>query len=132
VREAAALVLVVTLVRQFRGQTVPGELLNVAGPFRLPVVERVWAPSPFPARDSQPDVLVEGDTGRWVVEVKAGRELGSDALEHVAAYSRAFSATVWLIVFASIPDALKTLARQRRILLTGAAELSTLSLLLAA
>ena len=132
VREAAAMVLVMVLVRQFSGQTVPGELLNVAGPVTLPVVERVLAPYPLPANRGRLDVLIEGDTGRWAVEVKAAGDLRAEVLEQVLADSRAASATAWLIVLTAVSNRFRRLARQRHVLLTGPAELSTLSQLLAA
>ena len=69
------------------------------------------------------DIFAESEDARWVIEVKVrarGPQLAD--LDQVAAYGSLSGATLWLVVFGVVPEAVKEIAAQRDILITGSDE----------
>ncbi len=126
------------LLRQFKGQTIPGPLLNLSGTFVLPKFTSVLTEYNVPQSGIMVDILAEGENARWVVEVKFyGEHLLTanllDSLLRVAYYARAASATAWLVVLGEslkIPDKIRSAARSEGVCLTGTGEMRELKHLL--
>lgn len=113
------------LVSQFRGQRVPGRLLNVDGEFILPTFERVLAnPILSPSEDEkyEVDILGEGPGLPWVVEVKAGRRIDMRFFDQLAFRGQMLRATLWIVAFSEVSMAAREAAKRRGILVTGLGE----------
>jgi hypothetical protein len=116
------------VVKQFRGQRVPGRLFGIdEEDFILPNFEEgsvTLNHRPAELDGGEVDILGESGHAKWVVEVKAN--LSSRAflwvLSQIAVNSELLGAKAWLIVFTDLPNQFKDIAREHQVLITDASE----------
>lgn len=107
---------------EFKGQQIPGHLLNAPGEVTLPTFTQVDLDYRIPGIRQEVDMFAQGTGEQWVIEIKTTARNLKRALDQVSAYSQAIQAKPWLIVFANVSLAIREAAAQRGIYLSGAQE----------
>ncbi len=125
---------VYNLVQRFKGQKVPGKLLNISGETELPTFNEFKQDvRPDPSVSLEVDILARGtDNGghdvSWFIEVKGNAdERLLDVLSQVASYAHVSKAAVWLVVLSNLTPKLRQQANDLGILLTGREEFEELT-----
>lgn len=114
------------LLQAFKGQEVDGGLFGMEGTLQLPAFDKVL-PYLSPDGQVQVDALAEGQSTRWVVEVKwRGRLSGRKELEKLAAHARRLEARPWFISKTGFtPDAIG-FAHQEGVMISNQASFESL------
>ena len=113
------------VVKQFRGQTVPGRLLNSHGKFNLPSFDEVIPNAilaPYEDFKYEIDIFGKGDGFSWAIEVKGGMRINIAVLDRLAYRGQILNSILWLVAFSDLSMAVRERAQKRNILVTGAAE----------
>ena len=119
-------------MRRFAGQEVPGRLFSQDGVVVLPTFHEVLLQPAIRTGEGgvlMPDIFAEGDSIRWVVEVKHRVRENLPAMMQVIGYGAATKATPWLVVSSSLTSTTREQALAKRVLVTGIDEWKELKLL---
>jgi hypothetical protein len=119
------------LVCHFKGQRVPGKLLNTNDPFTLPAFERDKVKQRYrvPRSGVEVDIFAEDVTGaKWAIETKLiERERVTEAIRNIVFLVQSTNADIaWLVIAEDISGHLRTFAKEEGVLVSGENELRQL------
>ena len=114
-----------TILSKFGGQQVPGSIFNLDGMVELPAFREIRPEFYIPESDVRLDFLAVGPQS-WAIEVKY-RTLQTSDLHEVASHAVAAGARAWIVSHSPIPDQVRVIARNLRVMITGPQELRALS-----
>lgn len=109
------------LLRYFRGQRAPGHLLNADEDMTLPQFHRVYADYVIPKTGIRLDILAEGESARWAIEVRYSR-LRVEDVHILVTCGLLASARPWLVAFTAVSEDVRAIAKNLNVLLTGPEE----------
>ena len=115
------------LIQRFSGQEVPGEFFGLEGSFRLPTFDRVGA---YLSEDGKVeiDALAEGDSVRWVVEIKwRNKQAGVKEMQKLLQKAQLFNGEPWLISQGGFTQEAIDYARKNRVLFSNREQIEKLA-----
>ncbi len=120
---------VLSLVANFKGQLVPGNLLNATGEIELPSFSRIMPEYSLPKAGVQVDIFAISPGDTWIIETKR-REIRVGDLHQIASYCTVAGAKGWIITFTPPKPGVREVARNLGLFVSGPDEWEALRRLL--